>query len=205
MRLTHLLTSLFLLSGCVDVETTFDLSDGSSVQTQMDLIISPEISAPVNDAKARELCNGAAMTRRADGVHCTFHQAADLVLAASQSQNGGDFHSEFPMVRIERLDETHARIAIDISEFARDVRANMKPGDLATFRGPNRKYFDGHAWVIKVKGTRILSSNGTVSLDGTTASRRGPVADLFDASVDFGPVFVTEMEIQDECQIYDCD
>ncbi|ACM04353.1 hypothetical protein [Cereibacter sphaeroides] len=74
------------------------------------------------------------------------------------------------MVRIERLDETHARIAIDTSAFARGVRPNMNPGDLATFRGFNRKYFDGHAWVIKVKGAHIVSSNGTISLDGTSAS-----------------------------------
>lgn len=201
MRIFAFLSACILLTGCLDVDLTLDVSDGENMVVATDLSMSRQLYDMMSKGPDGA-CPDGQSTLSEDSFHCvksTNEPIADILARGGRLGADGDFDPA-DTVRIERLDAGSLRVTMDFAELF--ANQQDKPEDLAGMEGMLRAAIAGHSLIFHVRGVRILESTGTVSEDRTTATRVVPLVTFLDKDPDFGGVFVTDVALRKRCRLW---
>ena len=191
-----LLALPLLLAGCIDADVALDFTEPTTLRGQFDLTVSRQ----VYDLTGGAFCKDGIEPVTADTARCTTERRVPLTEVLEQGGTPlgeGDFAAG-DALQVTALDDNRLRVSFD---FARMPQKDQ-PQDMAAMGGMVRAALAGHSFVFRVKAYRILSTTGSLSADGTEASRVIPVTAFLDTPPSVGGAFVTEVQLRQVCRFW---
>lgn len=197
MRLLVALLALLGLTACFDAELVLDFKDETNVETTL---ISKMTRAvyDMSTIDGSDPCEGGNSTLDEETFACI--QTAEMTIdAAIASPNPfakeGSFDPSEGMM-IERLDDNSLRVTVDLGKL--DSPDN-RPDELKGMSEMAAAPFAGHSIIYRVRGYKILDTNGTLSEDGKEAALVVPIPGLITGNPGVVSPFVTHVQLAPNC------
>lgn len=190
------------LGACIDAELSLDFTDGDTVDGRFEYSMSRQLFDMTANTPEKA-CSQGQHSLTEEKFTCISGKTVSLdeflaeesLFADGPNGNPGD------AIRIEKLGDTRLRITMDFSDLGGD-ETDAQPEYMAGMADMMRAAVAGHSIVFTVKGRNIVETTGTLSEDGTTAQRVLPVAKFLDENPDFGPPFVTVVQLKETCRLW---
>lgn len=186
------------LSACLDAEVTLDVTGPEDVTVVTDLSMARDLYDMIG-GQSSDPCRNATPEVGADTVTCRTERAmtvAQLVDASSGSGRGFD-----PMrgLRVERVDDKTLRFTVPLENIA---LARPDSAELDRMAGVVRMALAGHDLTLRIRAHRIEQTNGTLSEDGTTATRAIPMVELLDGRLTGPAEFTVTARTEATCWLW---
>jgi hypothetical protein len=197
-----LLALLFpaLLSGCIDADVTIAFTSETEVTTTGEMQMGRELFDMLGKS-AETACHGGQGRLTDTGFTCTQTKTMTVeeLLAQAPRTNQGTPDDLAAAANITRLQNGNIQVILDFSELMKGQQGAEELKGLAKMM---KAAVAGHSFTFNISGPEIVSTTGTLSEDGLTATKIIPIATFLDAKPDFGPAFVTEVGLTGSCFLW---
>lgn len=197
-----LLTLMFpvLLSACVDADVTIAFVSETEVTTTGEMQMARELFDMLGKS-ADAACPGGAGALTDTAFTCTQTKTmtVEQLLAQAPRANQGTPEDLTAAANIKRLENGNIQVVLDFSEL---MQGQQGAEELKGMAKMMKAAVAGHDFTFHVTGPSIVSTTGTLSEDGLTATRIIPIATFLDAKPNFGPAFVTEIDLTKSCFLW---
>lgn len=199
MRIFALLLPL-LMSACIDADVTIAFTSETEVTTTGEMQMARELFDLMGKS-AEAACPGGtgALTETAFSCKQTETMTVEELLAQAPRTNQGTPEDLTAAAAITRLDNGNIQVALDFSQL---MKGQQGAEELKGMAKMMKAAVAGHSFTFHITGPQIISTTGTLSEDGLTATKIIPIAAFLDAKPDFGPAFVTEVGLTGSCFLW---
>lgn len=170
------------LSGCVDIDLTTTITGADTAEVSGSMTIQQQMLDMMGGAQA--FCppeEGAVLTVAESSARCDVSKAGTFA-EVFQAEPGQ------PAPTATDLGDGTVRVSFPIGVMTADAaQVREDPQMLAMMR----PMLEGHAAAIRVTGVEIISSNGTISEDGRTATFGFALVDMLNPDVQMPETFDT--------------
>jgi hypothetical protein len=181
------------LAACFDADMTITFLDNERAEMKAVMTMSPEFYAMIAQS-GDDACEEGVGEVQADGSFiCTITESGLIdemtgEMAGSEDDDGGMNPGE--EMSIERLDANTIKVSFDLAAMLEDSGPSEEDQEgMEAMQAQIQAAFTGHAITMRVVGKEIISTNGTVSEDGTTASYVLPMTVMFEKEPDIPASF----------------
>lgn len=192
------------LAACIDADVALDFQGGGQVEA----IVETEVSRQLFDMMGKTpeaACKEGKGELTADNFSCRIVKSMtvdELIADVARKNADADPLGLSGAGQIERLDENRLRVTFDFSTMMSGRDDLPDAGQLAAMGPMLKAAVAGRSLTFTIKGHKIIDTTGTLSEDGTTATRILPIAALLDAKPDLGPAFVTTVQTDQSCVLW---
>lgn len=186
----YLLSVLFILplAACFDADMTITFLDSERAEMTAVMTMGPEFYAMVASS-GDDACEEGVGEVQADGSYvCTITESGLIdemtgEMASSDDDEGGMNPGE--EMSVERLDADTIKVSFDLAAMLEDSGPSEEDqAGMEAMQAQIQAAFAGHAITMRVVGKEIVSTNGTISEDGTTATFVLPMTVMFEKEQD---------------------
>ena len=199
MRILALLFPL-LLSACIDANVTIAFTSETEVTTTGEMQMGRELFDLLGKS-AESACPGGNGVLSDTVFSCTQTKTMTVeeLLAETQRVNQGRPENLIAAAHITRLENGNIQVALDFSELMKGQQGAEKWKAMARMM---KAAVAGHSLTFNISGPSIVSTTGSLSEDGLTATKIIPISTFLDTKPDFGPAFVTEVGLARSCFLW---
>lgn len=189
-----------LLSACIDADVTIAFTSETEVTTTGEMRIARELFDMMGKS-ADAACPGGTGALTDTGFTCvqTKTMTVEELLAEAPRGNQGTPEDLTAAANITRLENGNIQVSLDFSEL---MKGQQGAEELKGMAKMMKAAVAGHNFTFHISGPEIVSTTGTLSEDGLTATRIIPVSTFLDTKPDFGPAFVTEVGLTGSCFLW---
>ena len=200
MRVLLALLLPLMLSACIDADVTVAFTSETEVTTTGEMQMARDLYDMLGKS-VDEACPGGkgALTDTTFSCTQTKTTTVEELLARAPHTNQGTPEDLAAAAIITRLENGNIQVALDFSEMMRGQQGAEELKGLAKMM---KLAADGHNFTFHVTGPSIISTTGTLSDGGLTATKIIPISTFLDAKPDFGPAFVTEVGLTGSCFLW---
>ncbi len=179
------LAAALALSACIDVEMDIAVLGPDQVRvsgfTQMPLEMVDMVGGAEGFCDAED---GGTIVMTDTHARCELLMESDFAAAFPDADEAGDEGSP----SITDLGDGTAVVRVPLGDATGDMGEMMEDPNMIAMMRP---MMEGHGLRFSVSGSEIVSTNGTLSDDGTRATLEFPLTDLLDPENDLPAVFET--------------
>lgn len=197
MRILVSLLALLGLTACFDAELVLDFKDEANVETTLISKMTRSVY-DVSTLDGSDPCEGGSSTLDEESFACI--QTAEMtidqaIVRPNPFGKEGNFDPSEGLA-IERLGDNTLRVTVDLGKL--DSPEN-RPEELKGMSEIAAAPFAGHSIIYRVRGYKILETNGTLAEDGKEASLVVPIPGLITGKFDVVSPFTTTVQLTKHC------
>ena len=182
------------LSACFDADLSLTVHDSETATMSANMTMGPELIQMIASS-GQDPCEDGVGVQNADGSYSCLVEEPDTIdnLIAKieeEEANAGAAGSVNPNtgVTIERMEGGLIRLSFDLLEIKRNAsETGMDPAMLGAFQSA----MTGHGIQMSIRAKEIISTNGSLSEDGTVAMFGIPLPALLDPAAQLPDSFET--------------
>ncbi len=190
-----LLAFLFMLplAACFDADISVNFPDNENAEMTAVMTMGPEMFAMISQSGEDPCEDGVGKALPNGSYTCTISESGTIdQLIAEANAPSDPNNAESPTAgmtegySIARVDADTVRVSFDLEEMMGDTAPDE---DMDEMKDVLMASFMGHAITMNVSGAKIITTNGTISEDGKTATLRIPLDKMLDNSADLPTSF----------------
>ena len=198
MKYFLFLPFFLLVTACLDADATFQFNEDDTVT--MSKVV--QYDRKMADIRGLEfMCKNGIAEVTENGVTCTetvtetMSRAELIEKANSNSSRNQDYPLE--IMAMTQVDEDTVQFHLDLSQLAAGSEEGKKAKGMSMFFD---KMLVGHNITVRVKGYKIVETNGEISDDGTEAKVVIPLDAVINRPADIPSSFDATVKIRQTCR-----
>lgn len=197
MRAFISIVSFLVLAACFDAEMVLDFQDETNVETTVITKMGRALY-DMSSIDGSDPCEGGTTTVDENNFTCvqTAMMTIDEAIARPNPFGNDDDFDPANGMTITRIDDNTVQVTVNLDEL--DSPDNT-PEELDGMEDMAAAAFAGHSIIFRVKGYKIVDTNGTLSEDGKEASVVIPMTGLITGNLDVPSPFVTTVQLEKSC------